>query len=648
VYFTPQEVVGAQVRLVEEVLRERLSCGRGFGDERVLIVDPACGTGAYPLAILERAPEAAARMRLFEALARPGAIARDRGLTIIEGDALAVNDVSDGADVVAIIGNPPYRRRTRSATLNLDDFVADAAGVHRKNLHNEYVYFWRWALRVAFEARRGPAIVCFVTAASYLRGPAFSGMRRALRRALDELWLIDLEGDQRAARSSANVFPIRTPVAIALGVRYGDGCALAPGVVHYTRIEGDTASKLSVLSRLGAAGDLAWQTVASGWHDPLHAVSRSQYWRWPALTELFPWQLSGAQLKRTWPIGVTPEVLRARWRHLLALPEVERRAAFGPTRDRDLDWSPPDLLDAETRLLPLAGLGRDADCPEPVRYAYRAFDRHWVLPDARLGDFMRPRLWRTAGPRQVFLTSMLTNVLGPGPAVVATRCVPDLDHFRGSFGARGVIPLWLDAGGSRPNACEAWFDRLSERYGRGVSAPELLAYCYAVLSAPSYTRRFAEELRTPGPRVPLTHDHLTFRRGVTLGEELLAIHTYQRVTPGRARVTREVGARYPSTYQYNTPQEQLVLGEACVGPVSQDTWAYAVSGYRVVNGWLRRRVQRRGKSLLDAIAPAQWDAGLTGELLELLWLVEATLAMGPALDALLERAVIGEAGVKPA
>ena len=56
----------------------------GFGDERVLIVDPACGTGAYPLAILERAAECRGRMRLFEALAGPAAIARERGLPVVE------------------------------------------------------------------------------------------------------------------------------------------------------------------------------------------------------------------------------------------------------------------------------------------------------------------------------------------------------------------------------------------------------------------------------------------------------------------------------------------------------------------------------------------------------------------------------------
>jgi hypothetical protein len=56
-----------------------------------------------------------------------------------------------------------------------------------------------------------------------------------------------------------------------------------------------------------------------------------------------------------------------------------------------------------------------------------------------------------------------------------------------------------------------------------------------------------------------------------------------------------------------------------------------------VKGWLRRRISRTGKSPLDAIGASRWEPQLTRELLELLWLIEATLALGPDLDALLDQ-----------
>src|SRR5258708_3267671 len=50
VYYTPGPVVRAQVRLAADLLEQRLGGAAAFGDERGLMVDPATGSGAYPLA----------------------------------------------------------------------------------------------------------------------------------------------------------------------------------------------------------------------------------------------------------------------------------------------------------------------------------------------------------------------------------------------------------------------------------------------------------------------------------------------------------------------------------------------------------------------------------------------------------------------
>jgi len=584
VYYTPAEVVRAQVRLVDDLLCRRLGCPDGFADTRVAIVDPATGSGAYPLAIVDRVGrDAIGRMRLFESLPGAAAVARARGFSVEERDALSVTTPFE-APVVVCIGNPPYRRQTASARARalVDEVTAGTPGVHAKNLYNDYVYFWRWALRAVFEQRPGAGVVCFVTAASYLRGPAFEGLRRSLCDILDELWVVDLEGDHLAARKTDNVFPIRTPVAIALGVRFGDARGKPAALVQYARLSGDRAAKLAAL-----------------------------------------------------------DALRQRWRHFVQLAQTDSARAFGPTRDRDLHSAPPDLLCRETRLKPLAELTADDECLDPVPYAYRSFDRHWVLPDARLGDFMRPALWRVAGPRQVFLTSLLTNVLGPGPAAVATALVPDLDCFRGSFGARAVIPLWRDAAATVPNVDNQWLDRLTARYGFDVTPEALLAYCYALLATCGYVARFAEELRTPGPRIPLARDGVVFQRTVRLGDRALALHTYQQVASGWARCLADPGETYPTAFSYEPREELLQLGTGSFGPIAREVWDYSVSGLRVLPSWLRRRMPRTARSPLDGIGPAAWTPALSRELLELVWLLEATLAIEPALDALLTEIVSG-------
>jgi len=52
VWYTPWEIVRYQVRRVDQILRQELGCGRGFADDRVVVLDPCCGTGAYLIEVL--------------------------------------------------------------------------------------------------------------------------------------------------------------------------------------------------------------------------------------------------------------------------------------------------------------------------------------------------------------------------------------------------------------------------------------------------------------------------------------------------------------------------------------------------------------------------------------------------------------------
>lgn len=52
VWFTPPEIVKYQVRRIDRLLRDKLDCGRGLADDRVVVLDPGCGTGAYLIEVL--------------------------------------------------------------------------------------------------------------------------------------------------------------------------------------------------------------------------------------------------------------------------------------------------------------------------------------------------------------------------------------------------------------------------------------------------------------------------------------------------------------------------------------------------------------------------------------------------------------------
>jgi hypothetical protein len=52
VWYTPWEIVRYQVKRIDRLLREELGCPRGFADDRVVVLDPCCGTGAYLIEVL--------------------------------------------------------------------------------------------------------------------------------------------------------------------------------------------------------------------------------------------------------------------------------------------------------------------------------------------------------------------------------------------------------------------------------------------------------------------------------------------------------------------------------------------------------------------------------------------------------------------
>ena len=73
--------------------------------------------------------------------------------------------------------------------------------------------------------------------------------------------------------------------------------------------------------------------------------------------------------------------------------------------------------------------------------------------------------------------------------------------------------------------------------------------------------------------------------------------------------------------------------------MSREVWEYEVSGLRVVRSWLGYRMKEpagKSSSPLDEVHPERWTGGMTMELLELLWVLEATVEKEPELAAFLQ------------
>lgn len=564
-----------------------------------------------------------------------------------------------------VIGNPPYEREQKAAGISdkrkggvvrygtsgvaplLDNVIEPmriaGQGKHVKNLYNDYVYFWRFGTWRATEQPKGPGIVAFITASSFLDGVSIGGLRHHFRDTFDELHVIDLGGEGRGARTDENVFDILTPVAIAVGVRGVGGKSCG---VDFAKVTGTRVEKFDWLETHDLTDSGAIDIPGSGL-SVFTSVTANDYQAWPEITDIFPLILNGTKAGRTWVVSPERGTLNRRLATLFDATPEQKNILFkdSPTGRKVSDKTP-------TRSIMPGKFGRESVLgmtipPRIARYGYRSFDRQLIIADPRFLD--RPGSgWKLAGTKQVFFTTLTSTKLGRGPVVTATPYVPDLHHFSGR-GAKDIIPIWRDFNATEPNVGSQLQDALAEVLGTAVTTEDLAAYVYALTGTSAFADRFSDALgERSGPvHVPITKDRTVFARAAALGRELIWWHTWgerfgeQRTVSGAAEEVAPVRG-LPDAFAYDREVGLLRVGTGSFGPISADVWEFEVSGLKVLQSWLGYRMSKgkgRKSSPLNELRPTKWT--FTDELLLLLDTLEFTVQVTPTAVELLREVVAG-------
>ncbi|MGW9494189.1 type ISP restriction/modification enzyme [Streptomyces prasinus] len=585
------------------------------------------------------------------------------------------NKVKADTPITVVAGNPPYDDKAEGRggwvekhadgreTPLLDDFRHAGNGRYEHILKNMYVYFWRWATWKVFDAhaedRHG--VVCFITPSGWATGPGGRGMRDYLRRTCDEGWIVNLSPEGQRSDAATRVFPgVAQPLAVFVFVRRA-GTQRGPehrARVHYRTVSGKRADKFRQLRAIRLDDD-GWRDTHTHPTRPLTPVTESGWEDFPELNDLFPWGSPGSKANRSWVSAPSEETLRRRWATLIRESDPVRRAElFKETRDRTLTGKRDPLPGQSTPRRPLAE-ERDTT-PHLVRMALRSFDRQHLIADHRALDYPRPDLWAAARRGgQLFLNQQSSHPIDSGPALVATHLIPDTDHFNGRGGR--TMPL-LHPDGSA-NTAAGLLPHLARTLGRArIEAEDLAAYAVAVAGHPAFTRRFTEELLTPGVRLPLTRDGALWDEAVALGRQVLWASTFgarcadleqglrphnvefQPEDPRRVRYDIHIGDTLPERIRHDARSGTLHVGEGEFAPVPEAVWTYDVGGMPVVKKWFGyRKASPNSKktSPLDDVHVDAWPSEWTGELIELLSVLRRLTDLAPAQDALLAAVLAG-------
>lgn len=117
----------------------------------------------------------------------------------------------------------------------------------------------------------------------------------------------------------------------------------------------------------------------------------------------------------------------------------------------------------------------------------------------------------------------------------------------------------------------------------------------------------------------------------------------------KAKLVKGIGLELlPDTVDYDRKTETLNIGDGVIASVSPEVWELSVSGWSVLERWIKWRLRepvgnaRSSTSPLDRIRPTAWPHQYTAELLELIWTLERTVSLYDEQADLLARVCASE------
>jgi type I restriction-modification system DNA methylase subunit len=704
VYYTPEPVVQFIVRAVDDMLKTRFGKPWGLADASVKVLDPAAGTGTFLYYVIQqiheevatnrqqagqwaqRSKELLQRLFGFELLIAPYVVAhlklglllqnlgaplegRDERLHVyltnsleegitraehlaglghyIAEEASDAAQVKKQADIMVVLGNPPYSGHSANASKDKDGkpnfigkllneyYFVDGAPLGERNpkwLQDDYVKFIRfgeWRIQ-----QTGYGVLAFITNHGYLDNPTFRGMRQHLMKTFDEIFVLDLHGNSKKKEKAPgggkdeNVFDIQQGVAILLAVKNPQPAIAASS------------------SPKSAGADLGEGRVGVVRHAALWGLRRDKY---AALQSRSLNQVDWATLQPEKPFYLfAPQDVELLEEYEKGWKITEAMTTFSVGIVSGQDKNVVGITINETKkLADKVSIGFE----KIKKLNYRPFDKRFVLYDNKV--VTRPRI-------EIMRHFYINNNIGfhlcrqistdEWKHILLTDEITDDCFVSNMTSERGYsFPLYLyttpeDSAGTlfaqsgvtrRANLSPAFVQALSQKLGlpfiedplpaspeipggisgeehaQGAARPgftpeDVFHYAYAVFHSPTYRARYAEFLKIDFPRLPLTGDRHLFFALAAKGRALTALHllktplvenfitSYPAAGSNRVEKVAFVSETNPDPAGSESVGRVWINNTQYFGGVPEAVWNFKVGGYQVCDKWLK---DRKGRTL---------------------------------------------------
>ena len=655
VFYTPFEVVSFIVRSVDQLTRAELKLPNGLAED-VVILDPATGTGAFLIEIVELikkefenegeksnekwsdyvsisllprligleimpTPYAITLLNIRLKLEETGYISEiNDDLNIFLANTLEENSIKmEYNKPIIVLGNPPYSVSSQNKGKWIDDLLKkgysrpngtksygyyslDSKPLGEKSvkaLGDDYVKFVRWAQWKVDQA--GEGVVGYITNNSYLDNPTFRGMRQSLLNSFNRIYVLNLHGSaikgEEAPDGSAdeNVFDIKQGVAITFFVK---SKKYKESKVFYADLYGKRDYKFKWLEK-NNFDSVEWREVEVRrpyyFFVPKDYSLEEEYNSFWSLTDIFqkPYWCQGIITSRDHlTIKRTPEEVWETVNEFARMDPDEARERFDLRKDSK-SWQ---VEDAQRDLLE-RGLTKEKIVP----ILYRPFDvRYTYYTGKTCGFHFRPRkevMQHIIGGDNIgLLVCRQQRKIGFHHAFITKYivdcCVISNKTREGNF----LFPLYFTVNNEKKTTIDPkLFQYLVKLYSAKISPEQIFYYVYGMLHSNKVRNKFAEFLRYDFPRIFFTEYFDDFTAISEIGKELADLHLMKTKLEPEVQFIGN-GSNEIESINYDA-NKTFLNAEQYFQPVPKEAWDFKIGSYNVLKKWLSDKKKTEISSL---------------------------------------------------
>lgn len=563
---------------------------------------------------------------------------RQEGLPIfideIAKEAESAATVKRDLPVMVIVKNPPYLAESENTgewiTKLLrgldgdipteDYFEVDGQTLDERNskaLNDDYVKFIRFAQwRIA---STGYGVLAFISNHGYLNNLTFRGMRQSLMKTFDAIYILDLHGNKRTNEKppnggpDENVFKIKQGVAIGIFVKHAAEKQERTSVCH-AELWGKRDDKYNWLE-VNTIDTTNWRKLKPTSPNylllPYNESVMEEYERYWKITDIFPLKNSGIVTSRD-------EMVTDFERE----PVLQRVNYFRNSTESNeqLCQQLPIRLSNEWNIdRARESLRTEQDIEKHMQSVLQfPFDRRFIFyHDALVGRSRKKVMTHLLAGENV---ALCVGRAGQAVAdntwnlVSISKTIVDYNIFRRG-GAR-VFPLYCYPEHSRQrlhNMSQLFLEEMCRHLnydidradalhliqdGKGdghttIGPADIFHYIYAILHAPEYRKRYADQLKVDFPHIPLTTNLELFQKLASLGEQLAKAHLFQDEDIGFLPKFPEGGSPKVEEIRWSEIDQRVWINATqYFAPIPREVWEFRVGGHSPAEKWLTDRASR--------------------------------------------------------